>query len=308
VRAAFLRQVAEDGGPPLVSALRQLTGKENAGLVGAGTRAAAVALDRRQRGEVEGFAACFFALAPAERRQQWQDLMQRCRFSEAARQRLADLEPGLKVVVPEGGDLQVLAGRLTEVFTTAPPRQAAVRARLVADLRAEQPRWQAAGKQLARQSTVLTRLEPEALHQLGVPGFARKPPSQPAPAGRPTGGGAPAGSKASPFLILFLVVSVIRILAVFANSGPARQDPVLRPTIPWIPVATGRDRSAPRATAGAPFREGTAQEWIEFFQEEGRQPPSSRSGDSRDLFQRFREWQQGRAQASAGAANQEAPP
>jgi hypothetical protein len=162
-RASLLRELADDGFvPPLgrQTAWRTLC-DPHATLPDEARRAAAV----RLRGEIDDFAAEFFALSPAERGRQWQTLAARAAGTAPFAARLAALEAGLNVVPPSDGDPKVLrlAVAIASLFVLAPLARAAQRQAMFNGMKPDMAAWEAAARGLRKSAPALAALDPQLM-------------------------------------------------------------------------------------------------------------------------------------------------
>jgi len=173
-RRFALAQLARDGFMPEADAQQAillLAGEAATATAGReGMAACQEWLKRQRRSEVEAFAQQFFRLPPAQRRQQWVELSQRCAFSVPLSARLEALEPGLDFQpVDLGGErdaVRSLAQFLQESFLLPPHRRAASRAIFLCNVAASPRTWQRAAQRLADRLPAVARLDAPFVHFL----------------------------------------------------------------------------------------------------------------------------------------------
>jgi hypothetical protein len=181
-RADLLRRIAEEDYHPALmvhEAARAVGGRpvpRSTWLAEEAARAEAARLGD----EVERFAAGFFAIPPAERREQWRRLGARCKGHPSLAEHLRHLGHGLDVdrgaLRGESPLVERLAGHVLELFVLRPrPRAAACRQR-VREIRGDSAVTNAelsrALNRLASRHPVVAALVPQFLARLALP---RKP-------------------------------------------------------------------------------------------------------------------------------------
>jgi hypothetical protein len=260
-RTALARRLAEDDFVPpyriqqaAVFLLRPATGAE------AVLRQGQAQYDEedRLRIEVDEFAAEFFKLGVPERRRRWQELCSRCAFAPTLIGWLGGLERGLDVPLTPlaGTPMSELAEHLGALFVLRPAARAARRLELLAEMRNDIPRWQAAARQLQSQAPRVVALGPTLVEELanwdrrlqqqrkragalpvmGSAGSERVSTYGRLGAGRVRQGlvgdtpGSNRGSTWPVILIVFVVINVLRLA--FSGSGGSS------PTIPRFTMPT----------------------------------------------------------------------
>jgi hypothetical protein len=162
-RSSFLGELARDGFvPPLSRQIAWATLRDpQATPPDAARRAAEVRLS----GEIDDFAAEFFALPPTERGRQWQALAARAAGTAPLAARLAALEPGLHVVPPSEGDPKVLrlAAGIASLFVLAPLARAAQRQAMFSGMKADMTGWETAARVLRKSAPALAALDPQLM-------------------------------------------------------------------------------------------------------------------------------------------------
>jgi hypothetical protein len=123
-----------------------------------------LAEEARLRGEVDDFAASFFATPIAARRQRWQALSAQCASSPPLAARLAALQPGL------GLDLRLedignprtaqLASHVAGLFVLAPAARAAQRQAVLRGMQPDIVAWGEIARQFVAVAPALATLEP----------------------------------------------------------------------------------------------------------------------------------------------------
>lgn len=170
VRAALLRRLAEDDFvPPLRRHLAARILLDPAYASAAALRHVSGEKEDRLRTEVDSFAADFFKLQPAARRQRWQELTACCAFTPPLAARVRELEEGLVVIPPTTGDapdVVALAEHVCELFVLRPAARAARRQELLREMEPSVARWQAAARQLRSLSPAVAALAPHLLNEL----------------------------------------------------------------------------------------------------------------------------------------------
>jgi hypothetical protein len=173
VRAAFLGRLEEvEFVPPpdMLRAFETLGGRALPGGESTTRTGDSFAEESRVREELETLAADFFSYPVAERRRRWEALAEPCRPFPALAVRLRSLGAGLNL---EPGELQDpdllvvrLAGYLGELFVLSPPSRAVYRHELLARLKTDIPRWEAAAQALKQRHPAFAELEPVLLGRL----------------------------------------------------------------------------------------------------------------------------------------------
>ncbi|MFO0796697.1 MAG: hypothetical protein U0804_04415 [Gemmataceae bacterium] len=206
--------------------------------------------------DVAAFAAAFWALPPAERRERWQGLADNPVGPAAAR--LMALEPGLGVEPVAQADPRAaeVARLVKELFVLPPAARAARRlAWLTAADRTGAP-WATAARAVLRADLPLARLDarlfdwftrgerPAAVGAVAESAaWVRRRP-QPVAAAPAAAGGL--GCLSGPGAIVVVVVVVLRLI--FAAGGPSRsssQPPPYRPPVVAPPVMPPIDARPP---------------------------------------------------------------
>ncbi len=123
------------------------------------------------RAEVEAFAGHYWALAPNERRQRWQELKVRCSGFRMLRTWLTRLEAGLLLEPPPpelDGKTIELARHLQELFVLLPPARAHLRQQILADFQEDISTWQRTARRLRQRHPRLAALEPSLVNTLAT--------------------------------------------------------------------------------------------------------------------------------------------
>ncbi len=154
-----------------------------------------LAEETRLRGEVDDFAAEFFATPAAARRQRWQSLSDQCALSPPLTARLAALQPALGLE-PDPGAIgnprtAQLASHVAGLFVLAPAARAAQRQAVLRAMQADLGGWEEAVKQLHAMAPAVAALEPTLLasvrgwrdrqQRLARARQGREPSSRPSP-------------------------------------------------------------------------------------------------------------------------------
>jgi hypothetical protein len=147
------------------------------------------------RGEVDDFAAAFFATPVGARRQRWQALSDQCAFSPPLTARLTALQPALEVDL-RLGDLgnprtAQLASHVAGLFVLAPAARAAQRQAVLRGMRDDVGGWEENVRQLQALAPAVAALEPTLLasvlgwreqqQRLARAREGRQPAARPAP-------------------------------------------------------------------------------------------------------------------------------
>ncbi len=163
-----------------------------------------LAEEARLRGEVEDFAAAFFATSVAARRERWQALSDQCAFSPPLTARLAALQPalGLDLALGDIGNPRTaqLASQVAGLFVLAPSARAVQRQSVQRSMQGDIAGWEEAVRQLQTLAPAVAALEPTLLssilnwrdrqHRLERARAGRETPSRPAPRARGRAGAA----------------------------------------------------------------------------------------------------------------------
>jgi hypothetical protein len=239
-RAAFLRALPEsDFVPPETwhEAVRVLSRSGAAGPPGA---QALADFEEWLRDAVEEFAADFFRLPAAARRQRWQELVRRCTWSPPLSARLWALEPGLDIdrtrQVTGHPRAASLANHVYDLFVLRPADRA-TRGRAVVDvMRGEMAEWEAAARHLQDKYPAVAALEPGLVGRLAHWSLrrqraARKRQRQspvacaPTPAPAPSKGGGGGWGLAG--ILIGIVIALVRIVSE-ANKTPSPKYPEIK--------------------------------------------------------------------------------
>jgi hypothetical protein len=256
VRAAFLRRLEEaDFVPPPVwlRAYESLGGRRLPAEEGREGGQERLAAEERLREEVEELALQFFTWAAPERRRRWQALVARCAPYPPLAARARALGAGLlldPLAVPDHDPLvKELAGYVGELFVLRPAARAARRQELLARMKGEIARWEAAARSLKKQHAALADLEPELVRRLSrwtatrqELARARRRASK---VGRPA---APAQSSALRWLA-WLLIGLIAAGLRTTTCGPNYQSPSYQPSTDRPPPA-GEIRDIPAVPNG----------------------------------------------------------
>jgi hypothetical protein len=214
-----------------------------------------LAEESRLRGEVDDFAAAFFATPVAARQQRWQALSAQCAFSPPLTARLAALQPalGLELRLEDVGNPRTaqLASHVAGLFVLAPVARAAQRQAVLRSLQADIAGWEEMTRQLQAVAPALAALEPTLLssilgwrvqqQRLSRARAGREPPSRPAPrtAARAKAAAPPApaakgsgGGRAVGWGAVVLVGLAIRVCAgIGSHTSPAPNVPEFHPEL-----------------------------------------------------------------------------
>jgi hypothetical protein len=181
-RAALLRRLHDEDylpDPALHEAIRLLAGRPvRQGSESPLQEEAAGAEEERLRGAVEEFAAAFFTVPIAERRERWHSLFRDCTAHERLRDRLLGLKPGLGVdrdtipIRPPG--VRRLAEIILALFVLRPGPRATRRRELLGELLGDPSLRRSdlarARKRLMRRHPDVAALSDGVLLQLARPG------------------------------------------------------------------------------------------------------------------------------------------
>jgi hypothetical protein len=154
-----------------------------------------LAEEARLRGEVDDFAAAFFATPVEPRRQRWQALSEQCSFSPPLTARLSALQPALDLDLGLGdiGNPRTaqLASHVAGLFVLAPAARAAQRQAVLRGMQADIGGWEENARQLQAVAPAVAALEPTLLvsvlgwreqqQRLARARVGRQPVSRPAP-------------------------------------------------------------------------------------------------------------------------------
>jgi len=168
IRAGLLREVTRDGfvPPPLRQQAWEILSAPRDSAP-PWPPAALLAEEARLRGEIDDFAASFFATPVEVRRRRWQELSAVCAFSPPLAARLAALEPGLGLDLRPGdiGNPRTaqLASHVAGLFVLAPAARAAQRQAVLRSLQTDIAGWEETARQLLAVSPALAALEPTLL-------------------------------------------------------------------------------------------------------------------------------------------------
>ncbi len=165
VRSALLREVTRAGFVPPPS--RQQAWQVITAAPGSCPPEVLLAEEAQLRGEVDDFAAAFFATPVAARQLRWQALSAQCAFSPPLAARLAALHPalGLDLRLGEIGNPRTaqLASHVAGLFVLAPAARAAQRQAVLRGMQADMTGWEEIARQLQAVAPTLATLEPTLL-------------------------------------------------------------------------------------------------------------------------------------------------
>jgi hypothetical protein len=185
------------------------------------------ATETRLRDEVERFIGRFFDLTPHRRREQWEELLERCDPFPRLRCRLGLLESGLDVEVkglaPSDGPLRILIERVAATFLLRPGPREAQRQQYLQSMQLNAT-WTKAARKLRSGFPRVSQLDEELVVALANPK---------APAPQPVKGATKAtnrkvaysstgksGRSVSGWAITVIVIGIVRAIASFDHSGP----------------------------------------------------------------------------------------
>jgi hypothetical protein len=209
--------------------------------------------ETRLRGEVDDFAASFFATPVEARRQRWQALSVRCASSPPLSARLAALEPGLGLDLRPGdiGNPRTaqLASHVAGLFVLAPVARAAQRQAVLRAMHSDIAGWEECARQLQATAPTLSALEPTLVTSIlnwrqqqqqlarlrqGRPAPTYRPPSRTT---TPTRAPAPApvrsGGKAFGWVGVAVAIGIVRVCIGLGShsTSPAPQPRIEIPRI-----------------------------------------------------------------------------
>jgi hypothetical protein len=251
VRGALLREVTRCGFVPIPE--RHAAWQALFTPSGTPTPEMLLAEEARLRGEVDDFAAGFFATPVASRQHRWQALSAQCAFSPPLTARLAALQPalGLELRLGDIGTPRTaqLASHIAGLFVLAPAARAAQRQSVLRSMQPDIGGWEEVARQLQAVAPAVAALEPTLLttilgwraqqQRLAKARAGREPPSRPAPralaratkaAPRAPAAKGSGGSRAVGWGAVVLVGLAIRVCAGFgSNTTPPPDVPQFHP-------------------------------------------------------------------------------
>jgi hypothetical protein len=233
VRGALLREVTRDGFAPPPE--RHAAWQALCTPPGTPPPEVLLAAEARLRGEVDDFAAEFFATPVAARQQRWQELSARCAPSPPLAARLAALQPalGLDLCLDEIGNPRAaqLASHVAGLFVLAPAARATQRQAVLRSMLSDIAGWEEIAQQVQAVAPAVAALEPTLLssilgrrtqqQRLTRARAGREPPTRPSPRALARTAKAPppaptsksSGSRAVGWGAIVLVGLAIRVCA-----------------------------------------------------------------------------------------------
>jgi hypothetical protein len=233
VRGSLLREVTRDGFVPPPE--RQAAWQALLAPPGSPPPELLLAEEARLRGEVDDFAADFFATPVAARQERWQALSAQCASSPPLAARLAALQSalGLELRPDDIGNPRTaqLASHVAGLFVLAPAARAAQRQAVVRSMQADIAGWEEIARQLQAVAPAVAALEPTLLssilgwrtqqQRLTRARAGREPSSRPSPRALARSAKAPppapasksSGSRAVGWGAIVLVGLAIRVCA-----------------------------------------------------------------------------------------------
>jgi hypothetical protein len=181
-----------------------------------------IAEERALRRRLDEFAGEFFDQEPAERSARWTELNERLSAHPALRQRLAELQPGLRIDTAEldslAGDARRIASGLLELFPLPPPRRAIARREWIAEIAANRDRWKPAAVSLRRQTPRIAALDDELVQWIIRPPKKSKVRLRRSKAATASERGS--GGSLGSWALILVAILVIRAVALTSNSPP----------------------------------------------------------------------------------------
>jgi hypothetical protein len=235
VRAAFLRSLPQrDFVPPasVRQALRILAPVKPSGLPSLPSDDSDfLAREGELRAEIERFAVEFFNLGLGRRQQRWQELYDRCSWSQTLGARLRALVPGLKVdrncLASAGPYRRRLAHYVCDLFLLRPAERAAQRRALLEGMADDMGEWEWAAKQMLRENAALAGLEPGFVRQVASRQSQQRALEQrrhrPSPRKKATSGSGE--NRWIAWLAIIVVVGIVKIIAGTSSSKNSPRPP-----------------------------------------------------------------------------------
>jgi hypothetical protein len=193
--------------------------------------------------KVEQFAAAFFSLPVAERRQRWQELRADCGDGGPLGAQLERLQRGLSIdpaaLRVRSSDVERLVKHILELFVLHPRLEPIRREALVANLRGASKKglgqWPEAVRQLKRRYPEVAALAPVLLAQLAPPRERTTPKRQSAPVA-PVSKKTAGNPRQTWFPLIFVVAVVGGVIRMMNQAPSERPEPsITTPPFPTIP-------------------------------------------------------------------------